>query len=1380
MSAEREIRQLQKAKDKAQRSGNLVEEATVCNQLGEILASHGRYEEALEEHRQELRLLEAAGDGLGCAVAHRKVGERLAELESYEAALKHQRQHLELARSLADDTEQQRAWATIGRTYMFVADSRPPGEAAAAALREAERAFRTSLAIVEEKLEGAVPNRELTEMRTRLYLNLGLVYDSLKDQAKCGHYIKKSIFLSEQAHLCEDLYRAYFNLGNIHLREGEHSRALRCLARARDCARRMKEKALESECCSSTAQVLLSLGDFAAAKRSLKKAYVLGSRQPWQRDLVRCNLRYATKVNRLQEALEEAAAGDPPAALALCEQLGDVFSKHGDYGRAVEYYKRQLGYAEALRRPAQELAVIHVSLATTFGDLKEHAQAVHHYREELGLHQGNALEEGKTWLNIALAKEEVGEPRAELEACFRTALERAEEAGEPRLQRQILRHLHALQQRHGSAEAPATLARLQSLAASAGDSAGEEEEELESSEALDESDLELSESEGEEDELDGYSKSVPGRRRISKWNRRNDRGETPLHRACIEGDLRRAQLLVKQGHPLNPRDYCGWTPLHEACNHGHLEIVRLLLDRGAAMDDPGGPGCEGITPLHDALSCGHFDVAELLVQRGASVTLRNAKGLTPLGTLAEWVSMYSKDLDQETRQQCRAMERLLKETALGRAPAAPPLPPDSQLFDAELSEPLLPRRSPPGSEGPPRKAPAPGGTGPQARGAAAEPPRAQRDRPEREDDDTSPLRPVKKRQRVPGAEGSRPPGLGRREGAGPEPAAPGGSQAEYEAAIRGLGSAKSLLGGGPEAAREPAPRPALIPAEQYVEDDWLEDDLGPARGARKRLRRAPEEPGAASGDSAGPESDGGAPRPPRHRRTAQSRLTRLVERTRLGRSRERGVHEAAGTPVPRGADGPTEAEGLGGSGESPPQGPTQPPSLSAAPAPLPALRVRVRVQDNVFLIPVPQSESRAVGWLAEQAAQRHYQTCGLLPRLTLKKEGALLAPQDLVGDVLQSNEEVLAEVQSWDLPPLAERYRRACRSLAVGPHPLLLKVTELQEQGPAFSAGGLALRPPHLPPLLRALKLQAPLRQLRLAGSGLGDGAAAELLAALDTMPGLVLLDLSGNRLSAQGLQQLVPRLPGTAAFQSLEELDLSLNPLGDAGCRPLALLLRACPVLTTLWLQGCGFAAGFLQHCRPALAGALAGAAHLKTLAVSCNALGPAGLEQLLRSLSCGTLGRLELGSVAPAGAEAVAEAVRGYLTQEGCALTHLTLSGNRLDDAAVLELARCLPTCPALLSLDLSANPGVGIAGLRALLSALAERREGLHFLSLAGCSVQGPLDADTWAAAAARVRDLRLCSRRLSRSDQGAAREAWRGPPGTALRALTRHRKLFCKSL
>lgn len=95
-------------------------------------------------------------------------------------------------------------------------------------------------------------------MRCRLYLNLGLVYDSLGDGGRRGRYLQRSVFLAERARLDEDLQRAYFNLGAIHLRHGRHPRALRCLQRARDCARRLQDKALESECCSGTGQVGLA------------------------------------------------------------------------------------------------------------------------------------------------------------------------------------------------------------------------------------------------------------------------------------------------------------------------------------------------------------------------------------------------------------------------------------------------------------------------------------------------------------------------------------------------------------------------------------------------------------------------------------------------------------------------------------------------------------------------------------------------------------------------------------------------------------------------------------------------------------------------------------------------------------------------------------------------------------------------------------------------------------------------------------------------------------------------------------------------------------------------------------------------------------------
>ena len=62
-----------------------------------------------------------------------------------------------------------------------------------------------------------------------------------------------------------------------------------------------------------------------------------------------------------------------------------------------------------------------------------------------------------------------------------------------------------------------------------------------------------------------------------------------------------------------------------------------------------------------------------------------------------------------------------------------------------------------------------------------------------------------------------------------------------------------------------------------------------------------------------------------------------------------------------------------------------------------------------------------------KAALRYFSSFGLRPVLALKtREGAFLSVEDKISDVLSTNEEVLASVESWDLPALSERYRDAC------------------------------------------------------------------------------------------------------------------------------------------------------------------------------------------------------------------------------------------------------------------------------------------------------------------------------------------------------------------
>uniref|UniRef100_A0A671PB34 Tonsoku-like protein n=1 Tax=Sinocyclocheilus anshuiensis TaxID=1608454 RepID=A0A671PB34_9TELE len=1192
--------ELQKAKNKAQSSNNLKEEASLCNHLGEVYAKTGDYRSAIEEHRQELELSEILHDVIGSAVANRKIGECYAELGNIEAALKHQRLHLNLARSVHDAAEEQRALATIGRTYLFLFDSDNSRDS----LKHAEDAFKKSLAIVDERLEGTVSSRELSEMKARLLLNLGCVNDGMKEPQRCSDFIRQSIYIAEKNNLLEDLYRANFNLGSIHFRNGQHSRAMRCFEQSKECARKMKDKFSESECFHSIGKILLHLGDFAAARRSLKKAFCLGSQQSSDREatltwcLTECVSDAAIRGCQLEQMATEVTDKFSHKALDLSEQLGDLYCKVGCYNKALEAYQAQLVCAEVLGKPARELAVIHVSLAATYTDLRQHHRAVEHYRQELKLREGNPKEECETWLNIAGCEEEIGQPMETLNHSFSAALSCAERSGLNKLQRRVLRAWLQAQQRCGSSQCDDTEARLMELCEQDGltleDSEEEdEEEEVENSEPLEDSDIQYSDSGNTNTRRTEFS---------FNWNRRNEKGETVLHRACIEGNLKQVQYLLDQGHPVNLRDYCGWTALHEACNYGHEEIVAFLLDRGANINDPGGRDCEGVTPLHDTLNCGHFPVARLLVERGASVTVRNSKVRQTRATHTYYQININVNWHNDAENSNESSS--------------------SDHFDSDIS--------------------------------------------------LSTLRPVRSRPRSPAVQSSQefPPSQDVpsvyefREAVLPPQSESG--RLEYQKAMQNLGSAKSRLLS--QSLSEPAftstpavsanSRTALVPEDQYLADDWLEDDLRDVQPKKKR-------------------------------RVSEHNVPREIT------SRNQNNFSVSAEP---------------------------PASFQNRTAHVPApIRMRVRVQDNVFLIPVPHSEadSCTVAWLCDQAAQRYYQTCGLLPHLSLQKEGALLLPTDPLLAVLHTNEEVVAEVCSWDLPPLPERYRKACQSLAVEENRRVSRLCEVQDSSSCVNVCGLSLPPASLTPLLRALKLQASLTELRISANRLNNDLLPELMSAAATMPRLRILDISANQITGEGLKKASDTFETKS--QCLEELNLSMNPLGDGWTQALASLLSACPMLSALSLQACGLSARFLQQHRLLLANALASKCTIRHLSSYCTYI---FVTKLKASFIC---------------------------------LFHF--AAYCINYRYILVIFRCLPVCPSLVSLDLSGNPSVTSVGLQSLLNALMEAQRPLTHLNLQGCQVSGPLGDVCLDSLSDHIRDLRLCSQSLNKLDQDALQQSWR---------------------
>ncbi|XP_071337859.1 ankyrin repeat domain-containing protein 31-like isoform X2 [Trachinotus anak] len=108
-------------------------------------------------------------------------------------------------------------------------------------------------------------------------------------------------------------------------------------------------------------------------------------------------------------------------------------------------------------------------------------------------------------------------------------------------------------------------------------------------------------------------------------HKRNEKGETVLHKACKRKDLAQVMALVQAGISVNMEDYAGWTALHEASAAGDEAVVEELLKAGAHVN---ARSCDSVTPLHDAVSSGHYQVVKLLLQCGSSVSDLSGLDLT--------------------------------------------------------------------------------------------------------------------------------------------------------------------------------------------------------------------------------------------------------------------------------------------------------------------------------------------------------------------------------------------------------------------------------------------------------------------------------------------------------------------------------------------------------------------------------------------------------------------------------------------------------------------------------------------------------------------------------------------------------------------------------
>jgi len=110
--------------------------------------------------------------------------------------------------------------------------------------------------------------------------------------------------------------------------------------------------------------------------------------------------------------------------------------------------------------------------------------------------------------------------------------------------------------------------------------------------------------------------------------------QTATHIACMKGQHKMLERLLRRGASRTARDSMQGTPLHHAAVSGQLSCIVLLIGHPEAYKmapaDINAADVNGWTPLHLAASFGRAKCCGLLIAAGAQLDARAVGGITPL------------------------------------------------------------------------------------------------------------------------------------------------------------------------------------------------------------------------------------------------------------------------------------------------------------------------------------------------------------------------------------------------------------------------------------------------------------------------------------------------------------------------------------------------------------------------------------------------------------------------------------------------------------------------------------------------------------------------------------------------------------------------------
>ena len=138
-------------------------------------------------------------------------------------------------------------------------------------------------------------------------------------------------------------------------------------------------------------------------------------------------------------------------------------------------------------------------------------------------------------------------------------------------------------------------------------------------------------------------------------NAKDDDGDTPLHVACIYGNINFVSEYIdtyKDNLNLNIKNNEGLTPLMLACKNSHVSIVKILLDNDANFQEKdldghtafyncltnyrtGFTGTGSVNLERSRLKENKISILKQLIEKGADINVKSNTGRTPLHKIFE-------------------------------------------------------------------------------------------------------------------------------------------------------------------------------------------------------------------------------------------------------------------------------------------------------------------------------------------------------------------------------------------------------------------------------------------------------------------------------------------------------------------------------------------------------------------------------------------------------------------------------------------------------------------------------------------------------------------------------------------------------------------------